>query len=329
VRFCPRYPRHVIQFSAVPDILANAQRDFFALELGGDSATPFAPVRFDLADSEQDGTLLWVGSTYSPENDVVYDGVSRPGVRVVTFAPILKHALFPLAPLIDALLKMATAGTSAPVELEFAAQLSATATPEFGILQLRPLGRMRDLPGTVLPPIERSQLMCSSDSVLGHGSIDNVRDLVVIDIQRFDRFKTREIARAVAQLNAELAAQRRPYVLIGVGRWGSADPLLGIPVTWDQIAGARAIVEAGFADFRVTPSQGSHFFQNLTAGDIGYFTVNPDVGDGFVDWDWLAGQPAVGENEYVRHLRFDAAIGISINGRAHTGVMVKPSGVRD
>src|SRR5262249_1598592 len=134
VRFSPRYPRHVVQFSTVGDILANAQRDFFALELGGDSATPFAPVRFDLADAEQDGTLAWVGSTYSPENDVVYDGISRPGVRVVTFAPILKHALFPLAPLLDALLRMATAGTSTPVELEFAAHLSSTATPECGIL---------------------------------------------------------------------------------------------------------------------------------------------------------------------------------------------------
>ena len=170
--------------------------------------------------------------------------------------------------------------------------------------------------------------MCASDNALGHGTIDGVRDVVVVDVHRFDRMRTRDIARAVAQLNADLMTRRRAYVLIGVGRWGSADPLLGIPVTWDQIAGARAIVEAGFADFRVTPSQGSHFFQNLAAGDIGYFTVNPDAGDGFVDWQWLAKQPAVSETEFVRHLRFDRPIAVAINGRAHAGVMLKPEGVR-
>ena len=129
-------------------------------------------------------------------------------------------------------------------------------------------------------------------SVLGHGMVDNIRDAVVVDANRFDRRRTRDIARDVARFNADLSAAGRPYLLIGAGRWGSADPLLGIPVTWDQIAGARAIVEAGFADFKVTPSQGSHFFQNLAAGSIGYFTVNPDAGDGFVDWEWLAAQPA-------------------------------------
>jgi CheY-like chemotaxis protein len=323
-RFCPRYPRHIVQFSSVPDTLANAQRDFYALELGGDSSTPFVPVRFELADAERDGTLACVGSTYSPENDVVYDGVSRPGVRLVTFAPVLKYDLFPLAPLVEALLAMSTAGTSAPVELEFAVHLSGARTPEFGLLQLRPLGRVHQGPEHDLPRVDRSQLICSSNSALGHGTIDGVRDLIVVDIHRFDRFKTHEIAKAVAQVNADLLSKRRPYVLIGVGRWGSGDPLLGIPVTWDQIAGARAIVEAGFADFRVTPSQGSHFFQNLAAGDIGYFTVNPDAGDGFVDWEWLAAQPARAETEFVRHLRFDDPVDIVINGRTHTGVILKP-----
>ncbi len=201
---------------------------------------------------------------------------------------------------------------------------SRTTSPEFGVLQLRPLGRVRDVHEPDLPRVERERLICASDAALGHGTIAGVRDLVVIDVNRFDRLKTRDIARAVAQLNADLTARRRPYVLIGVGRWGSADPSLGIPVTWDQIAGARAIVEAGFADFRVTPSQGSHFFQNLTAGDIGYLTVNPDAGDGFVDWAWLAAQPAVAESEFVRHLRFDKPIEVAINGRQHSGVILKP-----
>lgn len=324
-RFCPRYPRHAMQFSSVADTLVNAQREFYALQLGQDSATRFTPMAFDLAAAEQDGTLARVGSTYSPENDIVYDGTSRAGVRLVTFAPILKHGLFPLADLIDALLGVAVEGTNAPVEIEFAAHLSGAAPPDFGVVQLRPLGRIWHGAEQSLPRVDRARLICSSDSVLGHGTIDDVRDLIVLDVQRFDRFRTREIASAVGQLNAELTARRRPYALIGVGRWGSADPLLGIPVTWDQISGARAIVEAGFDDFKVTPSQGSHFFQNLAAGDIGYFTVNPDVGDGFVDWQWLAAQPAASETEFVRHLRFEMPLGVAINGRSHAGVILKPS----
>src|SRR5439155_12752227 len=234
--------------------------------------------------------------TYSPENDAVYDGISRAGVRLVTFAPVLKHGLFPLADIVTALLEMGVQGTSGPVEIEFAVNVPAGGeAAEFGVLQLRPLGRVRQGPEAELPPAARDALVCESASVLGHGTVDTIRDAVIVDPQRFDRSRTRDIAQAVARFNAELTAARRPYLLIGAGRWGSADPLLGIPVTWEQIAGARAIVEAGFADFKVTPSQGSHFFQNLAAGKIGYFTVNPDAGDGFVDWEWLAAQPAAAE----------------------------------
>jgi CheY-like chemotaxis protein len=324
--FCPRYPRHLVQFSSVADTLANAQREFYALELGQDSGSRSLPARFELSAAEQDGTLARVGSTYSPENDVVYDGVSRSGVRLVTFAPVLKHEIFPLAELLDTLLGIATRATSAPVEIEFAVSFAPPARPEFGVVQLRPLGRLRQVADAELDTLPRERLICESGNVLGHGSIAGLRDAIVVDIHRFDRRKTREIAQMVATFNADLAAAGRPYLLIGVGRWGSADPFLGVPVTWDQIAGARAIVEAGFADFRVTPSQGSHFFQNLAAGNIGYFTVNPDVGEGFVDWAWLAAQPAVSETEFVRHLRFDAPVQIAINGRTHAGFVAKPAG---
>ena len=153
-----------------------------------------------------------------------------------------------------------------------------------------------------------------------------MRDVIVMDVKRFDRSRTREIARTVGQFDARLQEKRRPYLLIGVGRWGSADPFLGIPVGWDQIAGARAIVEAGFEDLKVTPSQGSHFFQNLAAGNIGYFTVNPDAGEGFVDWEWLRAAPAVAETEFVRHLSFASPLVIAINGRSHAGVILKPAG---
>jgi CheY-like chemotaxis protein len=325
-RFCPRYPRHIVQFSTVADTLANAQREFFALELGRkDSTSAFSPARHPLSAAEEDGTLARVGSTYSPENDAIYDGVSRAGVRLVTFAPVLKHGVFPLAELLDALLGVAVKATNAPVEIEFAVSMPGQgAAPEFGILQLRPLARIREATETTLEAIDRAALICESPSVLGHGTIDDVRDVIVVDMQRFDRSKTREIGQIVAQFNQALIAERRPYVLIGVGRWGSADPLLGVPVTWDQIAGARAIVEAGFSDIRVTPSQGSHFFQNLSAGNIGYFTVNPDAGDGFVDWDWLAAQPAVEDKGFVRHLRFESPVVVAVNGRSHAGTIAKP-----
>jgi hypothetical protein len=147
---------------------------------------------------------------------------------------------------------------------------------------------------------------------------------VVVDFHRFERSRSHEVARAVAHLNAKLAQEGLPYLLIGVGRWGSNDPWLGIPVEWDDISGARIIVEAGFRDFRITPSQGSHFFQNLTAFQTGYFTVNPDAGEGFIDWDWLASCPAVEERDCVRHIHFDTPLIAVMNGRTSRGVIYKP-----
>jgi len=158
--------------------------------------------------------------------------------------------------------------------------------------------------------------------VLGNGRIDDIHDIIVVDRARYDRGSSRQVAGELAQYNAELAG--RPYLLVGVGRWGSADPWLGIPVTWEQIAGARVIVEAGFADFKVTPSQGTHFFQNLTSFNVGYFTINPDAAEGFVDWDWLAAAPAVRETACVRHLRFDRPVVVKMNGKQGEGVIYKP-----
>jgi len=148
--------------------------------------------------------------------------------------------------------------------------------------------------------------------------------VVVVNFHRFERARSQEVAEGVAQLNAKLSDSGTPYLLIGVGRWGSNDPWLGIPVKWDEISGARAIVEAGFRDFRVTPSQGSHFFQNLTAFQAGYFTVNPDAGEGFVDWEWLATQPAVEEYGCVRHLRFENPLVVVMNGKTSRGMIFKP-----
>jgi CheY-like chemotaxis protein len=328
VRFCPAHPLRQVQFSSVRDILDNSQRDFYALPLHETDAdtegSPGHELRlFDLADAERDGTLSLVGSTYSRENDAIYDGISRPGVRLVTFAPILKHGLVPLAELLELLLRASAEGTGAPVEIEFALTVDRPGHVNFGFLQLRPLALMREAADLEFGDVEPQALVCQSSSVLGNGRIE-VHDLVVVDFNRFDRGRSQDVAREVARFNADLVRGGMPYVLIGVGRWGSSEPFLGIPVSWEEIAGARAIVEAGFKDFRVTPSQGTHFFQNLTASSVGYFTVNPEAGEGFVDWDWLAAQPAIGETAFVRHLRFESPIVVKMNGRTQHGIIQKP-----
>jgi len=328
--FCPRYPRHLVQFSAVEDILANTQSDFWALELDhlhrAGPAADLHEVRFELGVAEADGTLAAVGSTYSPDNHAVYDGLSRPGSRIVSFAPVLKHGVFPLAPILETLLHLGEDAFGQAVEIEFAVRLPQnTGDPaDFGFLQIRPLvlsqagGEMR------VENVQPASLVCESSRVLGHGRIQDLHDVLVVDSHRFDRSKSQEVAEAVASLNAKLRELNVPYLLIGVGRWGSNDPWLGIPVEWDEISGARVIVEAGFRDFRVTPSQGSHFFQNLVAFQVGYFTVNPDAGEGLLDWEWLAAQPAVEERGCVRHLHFDEPLQVIMNSKQSRGFIFKP-----
>jgi CheY-like chemotaxis protein len=329
--FCPRYPKNLLQFSSVEDILANTQTEFCALEL--DSAphsggpAHLREARFGLDVAEKDGTLHAVGSTYSADNLAVYDGLSRPGARVVTFAPMLKLGMFPLAPILELLVRSGEEALGNPVEIEFAVRLPRGEEPaEFGFLQIRPLTLARDHQDLAIEDVDPLQVLCRSTKVLGNGRIDNLHDIVVVDSQRFERSRSQAVAKAVAHFNATLNAENRPYLLIGVGRWGSNDPWLGIPVEWDEISGARAIVEAGFRDFRVTPSQGSHFFQNLTAFQVGYFTVNPDAGEGSVDWEWIAEQPAVEEKECVRHLQFSQPLRVVMNSKISQGVIFKPEG---
>jgi hypothetical protein len=239
---------------------------------------------------------------------------------------MLKHGTFPLAEILDDLVRAGEDALGNAVEIEFAVRLpqQAEQVAEFGFLQIRPLTLARDTEDLALDDVRPEQLICQSSKVLGNGRIDKLHDIVVVDSQRFERSRSQEVATAVARLNRLLSEENRPYLLIGVGRWGSTEPWLGIPVEWDEISGARVIVEAGFRDFRVTPSQGSHFFQNLTAFQIGYFTVNPDAGEGSVDWQWLTEQPAVEEEGCVRHLRFAEPIRVLMNSRTSQGVIFKP-----
>jgi len=326
LRFCPRYPRHVVQFSSTRELLENSQRDFYALSLDGSAEASIGGLTLlDLAAAQADGTLAPVASTYSQENDAVYDGLSRPGAPLVTFAPMLKRELFPLAEIVNCLLEISQDAVGGPVEIEFAVTLGPDYRPphEFSVLQLRPVATSRE--GIVeIGDVDPASALCMSDRVAGTGRVE-VRDLVVVDAHRFERGRSRDVAGDVARFNARLNAAGVPFVLIGVGRWGSSDPFLGIPVTWDDINGARAIVEAGFRDLRVTPSQGTHFFQNLAAGGVAYFTVNAEAGEGVLDWEWLNAQPAVEETPFVRHLRFEAPVVVAVDGRSQRGVILKPT----
>jgi CheY-like chemotaxis protein len=329
--FCPRYPRNIVQFSSNEDILANSQSEFWALELDHrashkDPVADLREVRYGLDVAESDGTLHRLGSTYSEDNQAVYDGLSRPGIRVVSFAPILKHGVFPLAAILDQLMKIGEDALGRPVEIEFAVRLSRRPdeAADFGFLQIRPLVLSREGEELGMEDVDPIRLVCQSSKVLGNGGIPDLLDVVVVDFHRFERARSQEVAQGVTYFNAKLNQKGAPYLLIGVGRWGSNDPWLGIPVAWDQISGARVIVEAGFRDFRVIPSQGSHFFQNLTAFQIGYFTVNPDAGEGFVDWQWLTSQPAVEEQGCVRHLHLEAPLVVVMNGKTGRGVIFKP-----
>ncbi|MGC2248587.1 MAG: PEP/pyruvate-binding domain-containing protein, partial [Terriglobales bacterium] len=347
--FCPRYPRNPVQFSAVKDILSNSQSEFWALEMNGDQRlhaqekpdsnpvagglTALREARFALKDAEADGTLQAVASTYSRDNDAVYDGMSRPGMRVVSFAPVLKQEMFPLAPILQQLARVGEDALGQPVEIEFAVSLpgpgvtaihGTASAAEFGFLQIRPLVLSREGEELRMDDVDGADLVCRSAMVLGNGRIQNLSDVVVVDFHRFERGRSQEVAEAVAHFNTRLGAENRPYLLIGVGRLGSNDPWLGIPIEWDEISGARVIVEAGFRDFRVIPSQGSHFFQNLMAFQVGYFTVNPDAGEGSVDWEWLGAQNAQEERGCVRQLRFEEPLLVVMNGKAREGMIFKP-----
>jgi hypothetical protein len=331
VRFCPKYPDHLLQFFSTGEALRNNQSQFFALDLNA-PPTQSAETRdmlvrsFALSDAEEDGTLKDLASTYSPENDALYDGTSRAGLRIVTFAPILRNKIFPLPSILELLTDMGGWGMGAPVEMEFAVTLSVPPgqRKEFALLQLRPLGLSKEADPLEIEDAARDKLICRSNQVLGHGISSEIHDIVVVDVERFNRAKSHEAAYEVMQFNEKLLSQQRPYLLIGVGRWGSLDPWLGIPVRWDQISGAKVIVEAGFKDMEVDPSQGSHFFHNITSFRISYFTVNSTTQDGFVDWEWLRTRPAVEEKQFVRHIWLAHPIVAKVDGHQNKGIILKP-----
>ncbi len=329
LRFSPAHPRHIPEFGSTENTLRASQRRFFALDLAQPHLMPAAGeetnlLRLGIAEAMEDGTLQPVASTYSRENDVIYDGLRGGGIPVVTFAPILKSEIFPLAAILQRLLELGKEGMGSPVELEFAVDL--TSDPAwFGFLQIRRLVVGGEPDDVRLDEETIRKAILLSERALGNGVIDGITDFIYIDPATFDSAHTTGMAAAVANMNQEMRKEGRSYVLIGPGRWGSSDPWLGIPVSWEQISQARVIVEAGLEGFQITPSQGTHFFQNITSLRIAYFTVNPFRGDGRIDWDWLSAQPVVGEEAGVRHVRSPEPVRVMVDGQSGRGA-VFPAG---
>lgn len=332
VRFCPKFPRHLLQFFSTKETIRNAQQEFYALDMSGkfddkENEPNKLVKRYKLNYAEKDNTLFYVGSTYSPENDAVYDGISRIGSRIVTFAPILKHRIFPLPEILTLLLDIGTWGMGTHVEIEFAVNMAVPKgeRKEFAMLQMRPLVLNRESVQIDFKTFDKEDVLISSDQVLGNGIIQNIEDIVVVNYHTFQRAKSKDTAQEVSYLNKKLISQNKKYLLVGVGRWGSFDHWLGIPVTWDQISGASVIVESGFKDFNVTPSQGSHFFQNITSFRIGYFTVNSNKPNNFINWEWLNEQPAEEELKFTKHIKLNNNVDIRISGSQSRGIILKPN----
>ncbi|MFH0943639.1 MAG: PEP/pyruvate-binding domain-containing protein [Planctomycetota bacterium] len=328
--FSPRYPEKPIGFTTLDQILENSQTEFYALELEEPDSHPDPSLephltKYGLEIAKKDGKLRLIGSTYSPDNRVVYDGVARPGVPIVSFSSVLKRRMFPLAPILQTLMQISAEAMNMPVEIEFAVNLEVPEGNrfEFAFLQLRPFALGSGTEEVDLSQANLDLAICSSKMVLGNGTVDDIRDIIVVDRARFDRSRSVEVAQQVANFNGTMLKEKTPYLLIGVGRWGSADPWLGIPVIWPQISGARVIIEADFRDMHTMPSQGSHFFQNITSSGVGYFTVGGAEEVGELDWDWLAAQPEERQMEFVRHVRLDRPLQILMDGHTGRGLVLR------
>jgi hypothetical protein len=329
LRFSPKYPRNLHQFSIIKDFLANAQCEFMAVDSTRGSEDDFgysseaAISSFGLDAAEADGALKYVGSTYSYENDTVYDGVSRPGARLISFAPVLGGEFLPLAEILQFLCGIGVEALGSHVEIEFA--VNAPKTPgapfEFSILQMRPMISRQANQRVTFDGMENARLLCESARTLGNGLTNTIADIIYVKPENFSPSQTPAIAAEIGEINEELRRAGRQYLMIGPGRWGSSDHFLGIPVKWSQISASRVIVETTLENFVVEPSYGTHFFHNVASLGIGYFTVNHLKHEGVIDWNWLAAQKPVKETEHLRHVRLEKPLDIRIDGSTGRGLI--------
>jgi hypothetical protein len=266
-----------------------------------------------------------VASTYDPQDQIIRDGYYEGGRKIISFANILQHDMFPLKDILDKLLKVGQREMGRPVEIEFAVDIRDNRFASFYVLQIRPIVDSREVVHENLEKIDPRQTILYSRNALGNGITSDVQDLIYVKSDVFNASNNPLIASEIEQINRAFLDAGRNYVLVGPGRWGSSDPWLGIPVKWPHISQARVIVESGMENYRIEPSQGTHFFQNLTSFGVGYFTVNPFLeNDGFFDETYLNALPAVQETPYIRHVRFERPICIKINGKKRIGVVMKP-----
>jgi hypothetical protein len=323
IRFSPNYPKHGLASSDPQGVLNSTQREFLALDLSPTKGSMARTKLYPVASALKDGTLDAIASIYSAENNAIYEGLSRKGAPVITFDPMLKHDRFPVSEVVNLLLETGSRGLNSPVVLEFAfdTEPDQDGMRNFSCLQMRPLVLHQEGIRVEVNDGDQDGAVCFSRRVLGNGTMEEIYDLVVVDRDKFDRAKSRQVRDEVSGFNRELVNSGTPYILIGVGRWGASDPWLGIPVGWEDIHGARVVVESDFREFCVAPSQGSHFFQNLIAASIGYFSVGFQAGDGHVDWAWLQKQQALGEREFTRHIRVEKPLNVQMAGHLGMGVI--------
>jgi CheY-like chemotaxis protein len=331
LRFSPHYPNKILQLSSPEMALRDTQKDFYALDLIAENCKPSVDdgvnmLKIRTKEIKDKISLKHVASTYDYQNNVIRDGTIYEGKKIITFANILKHNTFPLADILQTLLEIGQKEMNKPIEIEFAVNLNTPkGTPAiFNFLQIRPIVETTHLEGVELSEENINNHIIYSESALGNGIIEDIKDFVYVKPDSFDPSKSKEIALDVEKMNEKLLNEKRPYILVGPGRWGSSDPWLGIPVKWAQISGARVIIESGLKDYRIDPSQGTHFFQNLTSFKVGYFTINPFINDGSYQLDYLENFESEYEDKFLRHIRFKDDIKVKIDGRKKLGVIMKP-----
>ncbi|MCX6301901.1 MAG: phosphoenolpyruvate synthase [Bacteroidia bacterium] len=331
LRFCPKMPGKALQLSSPESALRDTQKEFRALDLNMNSFVPSTDdginiPRIDIKDANNDGAMKFIASTYDHENNVLHDGLFNAGKRVITFSGILQHKSFPLAETLTTLLDIGQREMNNPIEIEFAVNLETPpGTPKvFNFLQIRPIVNSDETYSINLEKVKTEETIILSKSALGNGLFKGIHDLIYVKPESFNAAQNKTVAGVIENLNSGFAKEGRGYVLIGPGRWGSTDPWLGIPVKWPQISAARIIIESGLKNYRIDPSQGTHFFQNLTSFGVGYFTINPYINEGYYNVDFLNRLSVVYEDSFVRHVHFENPLEIMIDGKRHMGAIMKP-----
>lgn len=333
LRFSPLHPHNILQMSSLDYALRETQTKFYALDVSEKKITDrfsvddaFNLLKLTVKDADEDGALRYIVSTYDPYDMIIRDGYYPGGRKIISFVNILQHDVFPLAETLDQVLKIGQSEMGRPIEIEFAVNLNKD-NPKVAtlyLLQIRPIVDNKEVMDEDLAVIPKEETILSSSSVLGHGIVNDVHDIIYVKSDTFNASNNQQIAYEIEKMNQQFTADERGYVLVGPGRWGSSDHWLGIPVKWPHISNARVIVECGLENYRIDPSQGTHFFQNLTSFGVGYFTVNPYSGDGWFDESFLNALPAVEETQYLRHVRFDKSMIIKMDGKKSLGVVLKP-----